>query len=149
MYGYEFSGEVSTPSFVASAHARSFFVPFFLQRMIQALPFSSFPVCSLLAEESISPLRLSPLKSMPLSYERILSFFVPCDSNFKPQNNASSVCSPPFNNNNKNKKKRKKAVTLCSRVAFLGGTTKNSNNARRKYLGEWWLGKLKRTRNKE
>ena len=94
MYGYEFSGEVSTPSYVASEHARSFFVPFFLQRMIQALPFSSFPVCSLLAEESISPLRLSPLKSMALPYERILSFFVPCDSNFKPQNNASSVCSP-------------------------------------------------------
>ena len=143
MYGYDFSGEVSTP-YVASAHARSFFVPFFLQRMIPALPFSSFPVCSLLAEESISPLRLSPLKSMPLPYERILSFFVPCDSNFKPQNNASSVCSPL-----QQQEQQQEAVTLCSRVAFLGGTTGNSNNARRKYLGEWWLGKLKRTRNKE
>ena len=114
MFGYEFSGDVSTPSFVASAHARSFFVPFFLQRMIQALPFSSFPICSLLAEESISPLRLSPTQSMPLAYERMLSFFVSCDSNFKPQNNASSVC-PPIQQQQQEQQQNKSGDSLQSR----------------------------------
>ena len=69
-----FQREVSAPSHVASAYARSFCAPFFLQCMIPTRPFSSFPVCSLLVEQSISPLRLSPPQSMPLPYESMLSF---------------------------------------------------------------------------